>query len=127
MTAETEKDTDRLTPHNLAQFTGTEHYYKHWTGMIQYTDGVKYVEESGGGWIIDLIASYQGEKINGIITIKRSFQVWNIKRDQGGFIATMQEDSDQPVLVEQKGEYTDLPMDIEMWLESGVLILPSEH
>jgi len=28
---------------NLSQFYGTENYYKHWTGAIVYTDGVKYL------------------------------------------------------------------------------------
>ena len=43
-------------------------------------------------------------------------------------MATMQEDSDQPVLVRQEIEYSDFPLDkIELWLIDGVLLLKSEY
>ncbi len=42
----------------LAQFTGTEQYYKHLGGLV-YTDGVKYLAEKAGSyWLLDIIASY---------------------------------------------------------------------
>jgi hypothetical protein len=44
----------------LQQFTGTENYYKHWLGKLQYTDGVKYFAETAGGgayWFLDIVAT----------------------------------------------------------------------
>lgn len=131
MTTETEK----ITQHSLDQFIGTEQYFKHWLcKSFVYTDGVQYVGANGGYWIIDLIASYQTTQIKGN---KRHFtdrvrdlpfQLWTITpTDQGGFIATLQEDSDRPILIQQEGEYTDLPIKIVLWLQNGVLYLPSEH
>jgi hypothetical protein len=47
-----------LTDADLTQFTGTEHWYRH--GLVRhvvYTDGVKYVADTGGAyWLIDEIA-----------------------------------------------------------------------
>ena len=107
---------------SLDQFTGTEQYYRHWTGSLLYTDGVKYLADTAEAhWLIDLIASYRR---------KEPFQVWTLKRDQEGFgaVATMQEDSGQPVLVRQVIEYTDFPLpEITLWLVDGVLILKSEY
>ena len=47
---------DRLSPAALAQFTGSEHWYRH--GLVReilFTDGAKYVADQGGAyWLIDL-------------------------------------------------------------------------
>lgn len=50
----------------LAQFTGTEHYYRHWMGK-NYTDGVKgMAEKYKAYWLIDVVFSHQNSKINKI-------------------------------------------------------------
>ncbi len=120
----------KLTARELANFTGTEQYYKHLFGG-QYTDGVHYVAEKGGAyWLIDAIFSAQAKMK------KYGFQVWKLKRTgitepkKGEYMAilTMKEDTNKPTLVEQKFEYTDFPLDeIEMWLIDGVLTLTSEY
>ena len=127
--------TDQITQHALDQFTGTEQYFKHWLcKSFVYTDGVQFIGANGGYWIIDLIASYQTsevqpDKLNFPKRIRDlDFQLWKITpTDQGGFIATLQEDSNTEILIQQEGEYTDLKIPIEMWLTNGVLYLPSEH
>ena len=119
---------DQITPHNLAQFIGTEQYFKHWTGSIVYTDGVQYVGSHGGYWIIDLIASYQ----TAALIKAQPFQAWTIKRTEaGGFIATATDGNDNE-LIRQEGEYTDLPVDLEFFLQAdptfkAVLLLTSEY
>ena len=112
-------ETEKLKESDLEQFTGTEQYYKHWLG-INYTDGVKYLAERAGAyWLIDLIASYRR---------KEPFQIWRLEKKDKGWLATMQEYSDQPVLVRQEIEYSDFPLDkIELWLIDGVLLLKSEY
>lgn len=43
-------------------FIGTENYYLHATGKLVYTDGVKWLAETGQCyWLIDVVASYQPE------------------------------------------------------------------
>src|SRR3990167_6373010 len=112
-------ETDKLKESDLDQFTGTEQYYKHWLG-INYTDGVKYLAERAGAyWLIDLIASSHR---------KEPFQVSRLEKTDKGWLATMKEDSDQPVLVRQEIEYSDFPLnEIELWLIDGVLLLKSEY
>ena len=104
----------------LAQCWGTEHYYKHWTGFLQYTDGVKILAESADCyWLIDAIASYHRTE---------PFQVWKLKVNEKSAVLTMKEDTDCPIIVKQEIEYTDFPLDnMTLWLIDGVLILPSEY
>ena len=125
---QSDTETDKLTHHNLSQFIGTEQYFKHWTGSLVYTDGVQFLGANGGYWIIDLIASYQ--------TAKRieqvPFQAWKITRTkEGGFVAIMTDGNDNEML-RQEGEYTDLKIDIELFLQANdqfkaVLLLTSEY
>ncbi|MCK9598089.1 MAG: hypothetical protein M0R06_03545 [Sphaerochaeta sp.] len=47
----------------LAQFYGSEQWYKASFGGVVYTDGVKYLADHAGAyWLIDAVASYQGAR-----------------------------------------------------------------
>ena len=35
---------------DLAQFYGTDNWWRHWTGRITYTDGVKFLAEKAGAY-----------------------------------------------------------------------------
>lgn len=115
------KTDHKLTEADLQQFIGTEQYYQHWMRQLVFTDGVKYMAEAGGAyWLIDVIASYRR---------KEPFQIWelNVNPDKS-CVVTMQEDSNEPILITQEIPYTDFPLDgIQLWLIDGVLILPSEY
>jgi len=104
----------------LVQCIGTQHYYKHWTGFFNYTDGVKILAEFAEcHWLIDAIASYRRIE---------PFQVWELQVNKKSAVLTMKEDSGLPVVVKQEIEYTDFPLDnMTLWLIEGVLILPSEY
>ena len=66
----------QITATDLAQFTGTSTYFKHWTRKIVYTDGVQYLaEQAGAYWLVDLIASYQ------LLCDER--QYWTLKIEDG--------------------------------------------
>ncbi len=110
---------------NLDQFTGTENYYRHGSGLL-YTDGVKYVAEEGKAyWLIDAIASYQRELKSERL---REFQLWELRVQDRQGVLTCKEDSDCPEVVRQEIEFTDFPLDyIKLYVESGVVLLPSEH
>lgn len=109
---------------DLGQFTGTECYYKYFG--IKFTDGIKYLVETGNSfWLLGIIASYQIGEIK-----KIPFQVWTLKVDLEKKIGvvTMKEDTGRPNLVTQNLGYTDFPLDeITLWLIDGILILPSEY
>jgi hypothetical protein len=104
---------------NLNGFTGTEHYYKHFTSS-KYTDGVRYLAINANCyWLLDAIFSYKR---------KEPFQVWKLAVKDSKATLTMQEDTNQPILVRQDIDFTDFLLDnIELWLIDGVLILPSEY
>lgn len=45
--------------HDLQQFTSTQDYHRHFTGLL-YTDGIQYLAEHGQCfWLIDLVGSHQ--------------------------------------------------------------------
>ncbi len=128
MTTETKEGVDQITPHNLAGFTGTMQYFKHWTKALVYTDGVQFIGANGGYWIIDLIASYQEKEL----LEKYPFQAWKISRTkEGGFIA-LGTDGNNNEIRKQEGEFTDLKMDLEFFLQAdpqhrAVLMVTSEY
>jgi hypothetical protein len=116
----------KITKDDLSNFYGTSQWYIHWTRKLKYTDGIHFLCENGAAWLIDAIASYQGEKKLQTRGLKE-FQVWELKvKDKKG-ILTCKADSGIPPVITQEIEYTDFPFDISIWVEGGVALLPSEH
>jgi hypothetical protein len=108
---------------DLAQFTGTENYYKYIFGL-KLTDGVKYLAEKGKCfWIMDIIASYQSK------LSKNPFQLWElIVASDKSAIITCREDTETKILVKQKIPWTDFEMtNIKIYVIDGVVLLPSEY
>jgi uncharacterized protein DUF6876 len=119
--------------HVLDQFNnGTENWYRHWTRSLIYTDGVAYIAENGGGWLVDAIASYQGTKALKTDMLK-DFQIWILKVDREAKkgVLTCIADDGWPPAITQEIEYTDFPLDeIKLYVERGeemTLMLPSER
>jgi hypothetical protein len=121
----------------LDGFFGTEGYHRLTLGPLLATDGVKYLAEQGKCfWLIDIVASWQGSPVvvkNPRGSIKCAvkeipFQLWELKKEGEGAVVTMRTDSGEPALVTQKIPWTDFPLDeVQLYLEGGVLLLPSEH
>ena len=108
---------------DLRQFTGTEHYYRHFTGLV-YTDGVRHLAERAGAyWLIDLVASYQ-HKLRSV-----PFQVWELRvNDDHSARITMREDDGQPLKVRQEIEYADFPLrSFEWYCIDKVMLLKNEY
>ena len=115
-----------ITLDSLNQFTGTEQYYRHISGL-HYTDGVAYLaREAGAFWLID-------EVMFGMLDKKmakyRDFAVWilrvNLETKEADLIV---EDGNDNVISKRKIGFTTFPLaEISLWFENGVLILPSEH
>lgn len=112
---------------DLTQFCGTDNWWRHWTGRITYTDGVKFLAEKAGAfWLIDLVASYQTARLR-----QEGFQIWTLTVDRDRTpvaVAICQADTDSPVLVRQEIDHTDFPLpSIKLWLVNGTLMLPGEY
>ena len=107
----------------LNNFTGTECYHRSTFGRLNLTDGIFHLVQNGAAWLVDVIESYQTSKIRQI-----PFQVWTIEKTGTKAVVTMKEDSDCPVLIKQKIEYTDFPLDtLTIWVIDGVCLLTSEY
>lgn len=113
---------------DLAQFTGTEHYYRSILPKVVYTDGMKYLaDETAAHWFIDKIAALQLlPKIK-----KEHFQVWKLKvADEKGKLTV--EDGNGHRVYSEDIQYTDFPLaHIDVWAvndgEITVIMLPSEY
>lgn len=119
-------DNARITVSDLAQFTGTENYYKHFLGKFVYTDGVKFLAEKAGAyWLLDLIFSCQTDKK----IAKEKFQCWKLEISGEGVRAVCT-DGNYNHLVTQEIGYSDFSRDIlpvELCLIDNVLLLTSEY
>jgi len=71
-------NTKTLTKADLAQFTGSENWYRHALARdILYTDGAKYMAEHGGAyWLLDEIALPQ--RFDKLMAA-HEFQLWKLK------------------------------------------------
>ena len=109
--------------HELGNFTGTEHFYRHPLNRnLIYTDGVKFFADNGAYWFIDEIAldfwklSQREEflHIKLVVTGNKA----NIIADDGNGI----------ILQAKKIEFTDCPEgEWRFYLENSTLCLPMER
>lgn len=104
-------------------FHGTESYHKHMFGL-KFTDSVNFfAKEKGAYWLIDVVASYRRAVGN-----KPFVVCYLIKNKTGdGAKFSMREDSDRPDFVKQAIQFTDLDVNVKMYLDNGVLMFPSDH
>jgi len=109
----------------LAMFTGTETWFRHWSGRFTYTEGLKYLAEAAQAfWLIDLIASWAPHA-----RLRREdFIAWKliVRTDRTATITA--DDGNGRVLITQDIPFTDFPLDeITLHLTDHVLLLPSEY
>jgi hypothetical protein len=111
---------------DLAQFTGSECWYRHpLYPSITYTDGAQYVAEAGGAyWLLDAIVSHQHHAR----VRSEPFQVWTLKVAQDRSAVLTCEDGDHALMASQSIAFTDFPLtEITLWLQNDVIFLPSEY
>ena len=116
-----------LTKADLAQFTGTEHWYRHLLNRnVLYTDGAKFLAERGGAyWLLDEIALIQPYDKR---VAAEEFQVWKLAVRPDRTATLTCEDGNYNVVFSKEIEYTDFPLDeITFWFANNVIYLPSEH
>jgi hypothetical protein len=107
---------------NLSNFHGTENYYTNPLYPFEYTDGIKYLVENGGGyWILDAIASWQKELDSSQI----QFWMLIVNSDKSA-VLTCEQDNESAI--SQQIPFTDFPLsEVTLWLCDGVLLLSSEY
>lgn len=119
--------TPRLSPSDLCQFTGTEHWYRSISPGITYTDGAKHVADEGGAyWLLDEIALAQ----RFVPAVRaEAFQVWRLavnEVDRSGRLAC--EDGNGQEVYAKDIPFTDFPAPtITLYCTGGVILLPSEY
>ena len=123
MTTETKKPLDES---ELANFTGSENWYRHWLGKVLFTDGAKHVaDQAGAYWLIDEIAINQTRpKVRA-----EEFQVWTLKVDLEKHKAALTcDDGNGNVVFTKKIEFTDFPLrEVKFYCTDGTILLPSEY
>jgi len=120
-------DTKTLTKADLAQFTGSEQWYRHAMARdILYTDGMKYVAETAGAyWLIDEIALAQG--FDKLIAAEE-FQSWKLTVNADHTATLTYEDGDGGVVFTKAIEFTDFPLEeITLYFINNTILLPSEY
>jgi hypothetical protein len=111
----------------LAQFTGSENWYRHGINRkVLFTDGAKYVaDQAGAYWLIDEIAIIQPHDKR---VAAEEFQVWKlaVNADQTG-VLTCEDGNDNVVYTKLIG-YTDFPIDgITLYFTNNTILLPREY
>lgn len=127
-----------ITKQALAQFYGTTQYYRHpFYRRIVYTDGVKYITDNGGAWLIDAIASHIASDQTLQMKCEGQINIELRKSQDESATLTACRDTDEPPLFQQFISWTDYPLESQkIWAsftnisehECGwVLFLPSEY
>jgi hypothetical protein len=121
------QDKKTLDAADLAQFTGTEQWYRHSINRtVLYTDGAQYVAEHGGAyWLLDEIALIQPyDKI----VAAEEFQVWVLTVHTNHTATLTCGDGNGNTVFSKEIEYTDFPLDaITFYFTNNVIHLPSEY
>ena len=116
-----------LTTSDLAQFTGSEQWYRHGlVRKIRFTDGAKYVADTAGAyWLIDDIALGQTEPA----IAGEEFQHWKLAVDLEKHSAILTcDDGNDNIVFTKPIEFTDFPLaEIRFYCTDNTILLPSEY
>lgn len=120
---------ERMTPEQireqLAQCSGTESHYHHFSGLL-YTDGIKLMAElCGAYWLIDVIASLQLRCRRD--PMLRDMQFWFLRKVEDGWELVCERDEGD-IAFKQRIDFSDFPLnEIQIWVQDDVMLLPSEY
>src|SRR5471032_2768997 len=119
--------TKTLNKADLAQFTGSEQWYRHGINRkVLFTDGAKFVaDQAGAYWLLDEIAIIQPHNAHVAAEV---FQVWRlaVNADQTSVLTC--DDGNGCVIFSKEIPYTDFPLDgITLYFTNNTILLPSEY
>ena len=126
-TKEAHHDDEDSQQSDLAQFTGSENWYRHGINRnVLYTDGAQHVAEHGGAyWLLDEIAIIQ--PYNKAVAAEE-FQVWKLAVRPDRTATLTCDDGNGNIVFTKEIEYTDFPLDeITLYFANNVIHLPSEY
>ena len=117
----------KLTRAELAQFTGSENWYRHaLVRSILFTDGAKYLADKAGAyWLLDEIALIQPyEKA----VAAEEFQVWKLTVRTDNTATLTCDDGNGRVVFTKEIEFTDFPLpEITLYFQNNTILLPGEY
>jgi hypothetical protein len=119
--------TKTLLESDLAQFTGSDNWYRHSINRnVLYTDGAKHVAEYGGAyWLLDEIAIVQ--PYNKAVAAEE-FQVWKLAVRSDRTTSLTCDDGNGNIVFTKEIEHTDFPLnEITLYFANNVIHLPSEY
>lgn len=111
----------------LAQFTGSETFYRHpLSGGCVFTEGVHYLAQAGSAfWLIDAILCPQ---LHVPALRDAEFQVWTLTVCEDRSATLVCTDGDDGRLYIHPVPWTDFPLEtVSLWFANRTLYLPSEH
>lgn len=119
--------TKKLNQSELAQFTGSERWYRHpIIRKVIFTDGAKFVADHAGAyWLLDEIAIIQPYDAR---VAAEEFQVWTliVNADQSATLTC--DDGNGRVIFAKEIPYTDFPPEgIKLYYANGTILLPREY
>lgn len=116
-----------LTHAELAQFTGTETWYRHGINRnVLFTDGAKYVADHAGAyWLLDEIALTQ--RFNKGVAAEE-FQVWKLTVNEDRSANLVCDDGNDNIVYAKRIAFTDFPLDeMVLWFTGNTILLPGEY
>ena len=119
--------TKTLSTADLAQFTGSENWYRHGINRrVLFTDGAKYVaDQAGAHWLLDEIAIIQPHNVR---VAAEEFQVWTLTVNADQTAVLTCEDGDGNVVYTKQIEFTNFPPDgITLYFTNNTILLPREY
>ncbi|MGI9569275.1 MAG: DUF6876 family protein [Desulfobulbia bacterium] len=89
------------------------------------TEGAKYLAESAGAyWLMDAIASHQPKAMRD--PMLRDIQFWTLKAKESSAVLTCERDLGDVVITQKFN--TIFPLDeVKLYVQNGVILLPSEY
>jgi len=119
--------TKTLNKSDLAQFTGSETWYRHGINRnVLYTDAAQHVAEHGGAyWLLDEIAIIQPyDKA----VAAEEFQVWKLTVQPDRSATLTCDDGNGKIVFTKDIEYTDFSLDETIfYLTDNTILLPTEY
>ncbi len=120
-------ETRPLSAADLAQFTGSETYYRHpLNRKCVYTEGVQFLAAKAGAyWLLDEILLVQPHEP---ILQAAELQVWTLTVHESRSADLVCTDGNDHRLYAKAITWTDFPLrTVSLWFANHTLYLPSEH
>jgi hypothetical protein len=112
---------------DLAQFTGSEQWFRHaLVRSVLFTDGAKHVADAGGAyWLLDEIALAQRYKKR---VAAEEFQHWTLKVKDDNTARLTCDDGNGNIVFSKRIPFTDFPLpEISLYFCNNTILLPSEY